>query len=116
KPSVAKKLEAGKESAFMTKEVGRIWTDAPVKLDWGVADVNDTDLEKVAEILKRLEFSSLVKRLPKNMQQMPEQGALYFDQPTLVEITEKPWPDTLALDGSVVLALAEDTLWLSPDV
>ncbi len=115
KPSVSKKLEAGKELAFMTKEVGRIWTDAPIQLDWDIADVNDTDLEKVAEILKRLEFSSLVRRLPKHMQQMPEQGALYFDQPQLVEITEKPWPDMLALDGPVVLALVGDTLWLSPD-
>ena len=116
KPSVAKKLEAGKASAFMTKEVGRIWTDAPVHLDWDIADVNDTDLEKVAAILKRLEFTSLVKRLPKHMQQMPEQGALYFDQPEIVEITEKPWPDMLALDGPAVLVLEGDTLWLSPDI
>ncbi len=116
KPSVAKKLEAGKDSAFMTKEVGRIWIDAPVELDWDIADVNDTDLERVGEILKRLEFNSLVKRLPKHMQQMPEQGALYFDQPKIVEISEKPWPDMLALDGEAVLALSGDTLWLSPDV
>lgn len=116
KPSVAKKLEVGKESAFMTKEVGRIWTDAPVQLDWDVADVNDTDLEQVAAILKRLEFNSLVKRLPKHMQQMPEQGALYFDQLKVVAITEQPWPEMLALDGDVVLALDGDTLWLSPDV
>ncbi len=115
KPSVAKKLEAGKELAFMTKEVGRIWTDAPVKLDWDTADVNDTDLERVAGILKRLEFTSLVRRLPKNMQQAPEPGALYFDQPGVVEIAEKPWPDMLALDGPVVLALAGEVLWLSSD-
>src|SRR5690606_4529209 len=55
KPAVAKKLEAGKELAYMTREVGRIWTDIPVELDWDVADVNDTDLKRVAEILKRLE-------------------------------------------------------------
>ena len=116
KPSVAKKLEAGKESAFMTKEVGRIWTDAPVELDWDTADVNDTDLDRVAAILKRLEFTSLVKRLPKHMQQMPEQGALYFDQPEIVDIAEKPWPDMLALDGPVVLVLEGDRLWLSPDI
>ncbi|MGK2896612.1 MAG: 5'-3' exonuclease, partial [Candidatus Saccharimonadales bacterium] len=29
KPSTAKKLQAGKELAYMTKEVGRIWVDAP---------------------------------------------------------------------------------------
>jgi DNA polymerase-1 len=115
KPSVAKKLEVGKDLAFMTKEVGRIWVDAPVELDWDTADVNDTDLEKVADILRRLEFSSLVRRLPSHMQKAPETGALYFDQPELVEITEKAWPDVLALDGPVVLALSSDTLWLSPN-
>lgn len=115
KPSVAKKLEAGKDLAFMTKEVGRIWVDAPVELDWDIADVNDTDLEKVADILKRLEFNSLVRRLPSHMQKTPETGALYFDQPELVEITEKAWPATLMLDGPVVLTLSGDTLWLSSD-
>lgn len=115
KPSVAKKLEAGKELANITKEVARIWTDAPVKLDWDIADVNDTDLEKVASILKRLEFNSLVKRLPKHMQQTPEQGALYFEQSHVAETTEKPWPEVLTLDGPVVLTLDGEDLWLSPD-
>lgn len=115
KPSVAKKLEAGKDLAFMTKEVGRIWTDAPVRLDWSEADVNDTDLDTVAEILKRLEFTSLVRRLPKHMQQAPETGALYFEESHMVEITQQPWPDTLALDGPVALALHDGALWVSPN-
>jgi DNA polymerase-1 len=29
--------------------------------------------------------------------------------------TEKPWPDTLSVDGPVVLHVADDTLWLSLD-
>jgi DNA polymerase I len=115
KPSLAKKLADGRESAFMTKEIGRIWTDAPVQLDWDIADVNDTDLAKVAAILQRLEFTSLVRRLPKHMQQAPEQGALYFEQAHAAAVSEQPWPETLALDGPAVLALAGDVLWLSPD-
>lgn len=115
KPSVAKKLGAGKSLAFMTKEVGRIWTDAPVALDWEVADVNDTDLERVADILKRLEFASLVRRLPKHMQQTADTGALYFDQPHTEVVAEQPWPETVTLDGPVAVVLEGDTLWLSPD-
>ena len=61
------KLEAGRESAYLTREVARLWSDAPVKLDWAVADVNDCDYERVAEILRRLEFHSLVGKLPANM-------------------------------------------------
>ena len=115
KPTVAKKLEEGKELAFLTKEVGQIWTDIPVKLDWDIADVDDTDLEKVAEILKRLEFTSLVRRLPKYMQAQDEQGSLYFEAAHQTAVSEQPWPAELQLDGPVALAIHEGVVWLSPN-
>ena len=114
KPTVAKKLEAGKELAFITKEVGRLWTDAPIELDWGVADVDDTDLDRVAHILRRLEFNSLVRRLPKHMQQQTDKS-LHFDEEHQTEVTEQSWPDELTFDGPVALYLDEQTLWVSPN-
>ena len=66
--AMGQKLRDGKESAYLTKSVARLWFDAPVELDWAVADVEDCDFEKVGDILRRLEFNSLVARLPKNMQ------------------------------------------------
>jgi len=112
-PSVAKKLIDGKELAYISKEVGRIWVDAPVKLDWDVADINDIDLDKVVAILKRLEFTSLVRRLPKHMQQItptaiPVSSEL---QPTVLQ--EVPWPEVINIDGPVVLYVDDDTIWLS---
>lgn len=114
KPTTAKKLIAGKELAYISKEVGRIWVDAPVKLDWDVADINDIDLERVAGILKRLEFSSLVRRLPKHMQSKTEETA---PEPVadLVSLDSIPWPATVSVDGPVVLYAHEDTVWLSTD-
>lgn len=114
KPTIAKKLEAGKELAYMTKEVGRIWTDAPIELDWDVADVNDTNLPKVAEILKRLEFSSLVKRLPKHMQE-DVQHPLFFDTPGTASLKEVAWPETISIEGPIVLHAVDDEIWLSLD-
>lgn len=114
KPSLAKKLEAGRELAYITKEVGRIWVDAPVKLDWDVADVNDTNLPKVAEILKRLEFTSLVKRLPKHMQQ-EVQHPLFFDTTHSTVLKEVKWPETISIDGPIVLHAVDDEIWLSLD-
>jgi DNA polymerase-1 len=114
KPTIAKKLIAGKELAYMSKEVGRIWVDAPVKLDWDVADVNDTDLEKVAAILKRLEFSSLVNRLPKHMQAKASDIA-EVQQPSIEPLKVVPWPSTVTIDGPVVLQVQDDTVWLSQD-
>lgn len=114
KPALAKKLEAGKKSAYLSKEIARIWTDAPVQLDWDVADVNDCDLGKVAEILKRLEFHSLINRLPKNMQQTRD-TMLYFHEADEVHLREVAWPKQVTIDGPFVLHINDDELWASFD-
>ena len=114
KPSTAKKLEAGKELAYMTKEVGKIWCDAPVQLDWDIADVNDTDLNKVSAILKRLQFTSLEKRLPKFMQ-FGEQGIAEPEVSAIEALTETEWPSPLVIDGPVLVELIDDVLWVSTD-
>lgn len=122
KPTVAKKLIAGKDLAYISKEVGRIWTDAPVQLDWDVADINDINLPGVAEILRKFEFSSLVRRLPKHMQSVPvtsNQAGLFETaiESTLAGLTVVPWPETLSLDGPVSLHFDTESseLWLSPN-
>ena len=114
-PTVAKKLIAGKKSAYMSKEVGRIWVEAPVKLNWDIADINDIDLDKVAAILKRLEFSSLVRRLPKHMQAKEICDEIKTPS-SIVSLQEVTWPDILNIDGPVVLYVTDDIIWLSTDL
>jgi DNA polymerase-1 len=115
KPTVAKKLADGKELAYISKEVGRIWSDAPVNLDWDKADVNDTNLEKVAEILKRLEFNSLIRRMPKHMQIHNTDIGITKLKSAVGTLHEKPWPEILNIAGPVVLYVERDTVWLSTD-
>ncbi len=115
KPTTAKKLIDGKELAYISKEVGRIWVDAPVKLDWDVADIEDIDLDRVAEILKRLEFSSLVRRLPSHMQAKAPDEEGPRPPSDFVSLIEVPWPKIVSIDGPVVLHVQEDTVWLSTD-
>ena len=67
KDSVAKKLEAGKESALMSKKLASIWVDAPIKLDLEEVDGSKCDPEKIAEQLKKLEFRTLLRNLPEYM-------------------------------------------------
>lgn len=68
KESTRKKLEAGKELAYLSKELARIWTDAPLKLDLDAVDGHHVQPEKVLELLQRLEFRSLARQLPDIMQ------------------------------------------------
>ena len=114
KPTVAKKLEAGKELAYISKEVGRIWVDAPVELDWDVASIEDINLQGVADILKRLEFHSLVRRLPKHMQLQTEDVA-EAPQSTTLPLELLPWPETLSVDGPVLVSSGGGKVQLSLD-
>lgn len=67
KDAVRKKLEAGKDLAYLSRELGAIWTDAPLKLDLQEVDGSKGDPEKIAEMLQRLEFRSLARQLPEIM-------------------------------------------------
>ena len=63
--AVRAKLEEGKESAYMSRDLARIMFDAPVKLSEMKDFVFDKD--KVIEGLKKLEFNSLIRRISKDM-------------------------------------------------
>ncbi len=49
KRSIANMLEAGKESAYISKKVAEIWCDAPIELDLKATSVQDIDTEKVEQ-------------------------------------------------------------------
>lgn len=59
--TLRKKLEAGKESAYMSQDLARIMFDAPVKLS-ELPDF-EFDKDKVVGGLKKLEFNSLIRKL-----------------------------------------------------
>jgi len=64
KDSVRLKLEAGKESAYMSKKLGAIWCDAPLPLDLPRMDGHHANAERIAELLEKLEFRSLARQVP----------------------------------------------------
>lgn len=68
KESQRKKLEAGRELAYLSKELARIWTDAPIKLDLSEVDGSKINAEKVLDLLQKLEFRTLARQLPDVMQ------------------------------------------------
>ena len=68
KDSTCKKLEEGRKLAYLSKELARIWTDAPIKLNLPEVDGSKVQPEKVLDLLQKLEFRTLARRLPEVMQ------------------------------------------------
>ncbi len=67
KDATRKKLEAGKDSAYLSKKVAELWFDAPIALDLNDMDVNDLNTSELKDLLTKLEFRSLLRNLPEHM-------------------------------------------------
>ncbi len=106
------KLETDRDNAFMSRELAKIWCDAPIELDWKEADIHNTDLPAVAKKLKEFEFHSLIKRLPKHMQEVAD-TSLYFHESEEVNLKEVEWPEQPMIEGPIVLHTSGDELWVS---
>lgn len=80
KDSLRRKLEDGKASAYLSKSIGEIWTDAPVELDLKEMAIDDFDPVKLKEILMKLEFRSLLRTMPEFMKtDEPVKGSSFKD-------------------------------------
>jgi DNA polymerase-1 len=115
KDSVAKKLEAGRECALVSKQVAELWFDAPVALDLADMDVNDLDTARLKALLTKLEFRSLLRNLPEHMRD----ASPSVDTPDLVsvevseELTGKNAVGMLMMAKELVVHPDGDHLWLS---
>mgnify|MGYP001301030015 CR=1 FL=1 len=105
KETTRKKLEAGKESAYLSKKLASIWTDAPIKLNLKEVDGSKCDPAKLQEILQKLEFRSLARQLP-DIMQMPE-GAQPAHMPVDVRLGKDVYIDTEQKLSDLPLADAE---------
>ncbi len=105
KDSLRKKLEAGKDMAYLSKELARIWTDAPLQLDLAEVDGSKIQPQKVLEMLHKLEFKSLERQLPDVMQvaisnhrESTDATGLHIGKNVLIDSKEKA--DKLKLGDS----------------
>ena len=108
-----RKLADGKASAYMSRELVQIQCDAPIPLDLQAADVKKLDRQRLRRLLLDLQFTSLLRRLPADMQVSEGDemaGAETAIEPT-VEFQVASLPDKLT--GTVMAVPAEDGLLLS---
>jgi DNA polymerase-1 len=62
-PSVQKKLEAGRENAYLSQELAQIVTDLEIPIDLEQARPQRFDPDEVENLFRTLEFRALMKRL-----------------------------------------------------
>lgn len=112
KDATRRKLEAGKDSASISKKVAELWFDAPVTLDLPAMDIKDLDVVRLREILQRLEFRSLLNKLPQHMQSNePTAHDTSLDPAT--QLTDSEAGAVLMMARELVVHLVGDELWLS---
>ena len=75
-------LQKGRDSAFLSKWLVTIRTDAPVTLDSDAARFGDFDRRAVTELFRQLEFGTLLSRLPGSAPAGPAAQLSLFDQPS----------------------------------
>lgn len=113
KDSLRRKLEAGKKSAYMSRELARLFTDAPVKLDLAAMDVRDLDTAKLRELLEKLEFLSLLRKLPQHMRDGASEVARNDILAPAVEISGDKVIPMLVMAPELLVIWDGDTVWLS---
>ena len=97
------KLEAGKESAYLSKKLLEIWTNAPVKLNLSEVDGTKIDTYKLRELLQQLEFKSLLNILPPGMQTVGKSvsaGSLKLKLPKAAAVNTGKELGNIKLKGS----------------
>ena len=66
KPALRAKLEAGRDDAYRSLELSRIVRDVPCEFELEAARLHRYDRDKVIELLHKLEFRSLIAKLPQS--------------------------------------------------
>jgi DNA polymerase-1 len=96
------KLEAGKEDAYLSRELAKIVTDLPIEFDLEQCRARGYDRDRVVELFRELEFRSLLDRLPlAGAEEGGKQLSLFISTAPKESPTEAPYEivsDQTALD------------------
>ena len=111
KESVRKKLIAGKDSAYMSKRLAALMFDAPVALDLPAMDIARLDTAKLKAMLVKLEFRSLLRKLPDAMKD--DTPAAVLDTNDVEEIEPGTAQAVLMMAPELVVWADGDDVWLS---
>ncbi len=92
KGKLLENLRKYKKDAFLSKKLGTIVLDVPVKLELGKCLLADFDRNKVIKLFRELEFQSLINKLPESKQGKSSKFSLKAAKSgdyTLIQTNEK---------------------------
>ncbi|MFQ5419687.1 MAG: DNA polymerase I, partial [Anaerolineae bacterium] len=101
KGAMRKRLEAGKEAAYLSQKLARIVTDAPIALDLEACKAQDFEAAPVFEMFRELEFRTLTRILQEHVGEDGDVPAPEPPQP----VTEPVLVNTQAQLDDLVAAL-----------
>lgn len=115
-PSVKKKLTEGKESCFMSRELGTIALNAPVDLDLNAYKPKERDEVKLAEILTELEMFTILKKMnisSENMKKAADAAAVKAAHE--IQAAAEPLKEIIPSEKAFDIMLHENCLLVCED-
>ena len=106
-PSVLKKLTEGKESAYLSQTLARIYREVPLGLTLEDVRTNPMDRSRARELFLRYEFSGFIKRFD-----LTEEN-VKAPQPTLFDTDDLPWEEASAT-STASPSVTETTAAITP--
>lgn len=104
KAGMKNKLIAGKDSAYMSRMLGTISTQAPVPLDLEEYIPKEIQMEKAAQIMSRLEFFSLMEKMGIDPTAAPSKEEQKQDAALFSVLREESFP----LEGDEICFLLDE--------
>lgn len=115
-PSVLRKLTEGKESAYRSQTLARIFREVPLGVELGDLTANAPDRDRLRELFLRLEFSGFLKRFGLDRQEAAQASAAVTvtDTDAATLSAALAGLDPIALDsdgGRLFLSAGGETVW-----
>lgn len=115
--ATGKKLIAGKDSAYLSREVATIMFDAPITLDLPAMDIRDLDTARLRDMLKNLEFNSLLRGLPEHMRHHEDDDAIAVVNSEALKLVDwsKEFATAALMAEKVLIQHIDDGIYVSHD-
>lgn len=109
KATLRSKLEAGKDSAYLSRQIARIWVDAPVPLDLNGMSVGNFDKPALKKLLEQLEFKSLIRSMGSQLESdVPTSPTTNLAAIKIEPFSDKAKAAVATADQLAVIKVADD--------